>query len=223
MFTSRRTSRMMLAAMALGLAASVAQAGVVTSDPGVKYTTTLTTTDATKGGTLNLTIDAAGRNLVDPKGEANNALQYATELDKIEFRMRKLDGASLLTTSAGSVGDWVYTFDNNGGNSADFATFTAKSTNHTLLSSPLVFDFSILGTGLDFSNLTLNATYALLTPVTDKKGNVTYKPGTFVDTNKLDVTFLTPPPVSAVPEPASIAMMGAGLGLIGFMRRRKTA
>ena len=235
MFNSFRTSRMMIAAMALGLAASAANAGVVTSNAGVNYDATLTTNDASKGGELHLTIDATGRYTSDPWGiltPQNDNLKYATELDQIKFTMKRLTGGSMTGASTGDVADWTAKFDDNfdWGIIAfdDYLTFTAKNKNHTLITSPLAFDFVITGTGLDFGSLKLTTEYLTQIPQYNKHGKLTgYKDGSALDYAYLNVTTqgypVEQPPVNDVPEPASLAMMGLGLGMVGFMRRRKTA
>lgn len=236
MYKSFRTSRFLAAAALMAVAMS-ASAGIVTSNAGVKYDTTLTTNDASKGGSLKLTIDATGRYTNDPDGWLGSKhadLKYATELDQIQFKMKRMDGGSMTSVSSGDVSDWKPDFENNGDwwifIGDDYLTFTAKSNNHTLLTSPLTFEFNILGNGLDFNSLALTTDYLTQTPKYNKGKLTGYTSGNETDSLYLSVTtqsipVIDPevPPVSEVPEPASIAMLGAGLGMMGFMRRRKTA
>ena len=197
MKTSFRNSRFLAAAALMAVAFS-ASAGVVSTSSGTSYTA------SNNGDILSLTVDATGH-------KAN--LKNATELDTLTLTMSNLTGVTMLGASSS---DWTYTFKDAKNSGADKATFTAVAKNHSLVSAPLTFSFEFLSDGkapLDFNTLDLSASYMLSTGKLASDNNI-----------RLNVTDLTPlPPVAAVPEPATFAMMGLGLGLVGVMRRRKTA
>jgi hypothetical protein len=205
MFKPFRNSRFLAAAALMAVAMS-ASAGVVT-DKGINYTATMT------GNVLNLEIDASGRTA---------DLKNATFLDSLKFSgIDGLTGGKILNGPVspdplfGSDLGWSGKFTNPNGKNNEYVTFTPNTFlgfgGNVPLVDNMIFKFEFLGTGLDFSNMLLTADYDFASG--PNKGA---KIG-------LDLTAPYVPPVSQVPEPASIAMMGAGLGLIGFMRRRKTA
>lgn len=213
MKTSFRSMRF-LAAAALMAVAATASAGVVT-DKGISYTATMT------GNVLNLEIDAKDRTA---------DLKNAAWLDSLKFSgITGLTGAKVISGPVspgpifGSDLGWSGTFtDPNKRKAGDeYVTFTPNTFlgfgGDVSLVDNMTFKFEFLGTGLNFSNLLLTADYDFL-----KSANKHTSIG--LDLTPPVVVIPELPPVAAVPEPATFAMMGLGRGMVGFMsRRRKTA
>lgn len=144
------------------------------------------------GNILNLTIDASANSW------------DATELDVLQFNMVGLDKVDLV--SAPTAG-WTYSFKPSA-TGKDMAIFTATSTNHTLVSAPLAFSFAFTGTDLNFAKLGLKATYLANGGQSDS-----------ISALNVTVAAAGNEP-SDVPEPASVALMLGGLGVLGALRRK---
>jgi hypothetical protein len=198
-----KTFRKIILASALAIAAlGTASAGVVTSK-GISYTATLA------NNVLSLEIDAAGRCC---------NLSGADYLDGLTFGgITNLTGGQIIQAPAnnasifGDIG-WTATFINVNGNTNDTEAITANTFlglgGTVALVDNMFFQIKFLGNNLNYSGLFVNADF-------DFFG---------VANNMSDKVFLNTavtPPSTHIPEPASLAMMGAGLSMLGFMRRRK--
>jgi hypothetical protein len=189
-----KSFRKTILASVLAIAAmGSASANVVTTDNGVKYTSGLT------GNVLSLNIDATNH---------SGDLQYASELDQLVFGMAHLQSVSMNSPSTGWNGFLVQNIFSNSAD--DYATFTAKFTDHTLLTAPVnfLFTFTSDGTPLDYSSVDLWSTF------------LTAEPKTHYIKLGLEQEHVV---LNDVPEPASLAIMCAGLSMLGFMRRRKAS
>ena len=137
-----------------------------------------------------------------------------------------------ITSDSGQFADnaWaaLYTSDNT------FVSEIYNSTTGTSIANPNATTVSWLGgdsgtcygagcgnTGWQLANYTINSTgsYYLAFGATNS-GDTGYNTGLAVDGVTVDGQQLLPVPVSAVPEPASMALFGAGLAGVAWTRRR---
>jgi len=152
----------------------------------------VTYTATVSGNTLDLTIDATDNSW------------NATQLDILIFRMAGLSGVKMM--SSPTTG-WTYSFEDTSGK--DVATFTADKANDTFLTAPLKFSFEFTGANLDFSKLGLKATFLANSAQSDSI--------TALNVTAAETPAETP---AEVPEPASVALLLGGLGLMGAARRK---
>jgi hypothetical protein len=143
-------------------------------------------------------------------------LSSADYLDGLTFGgIKNLTGGQLIKAPAnpslfGDLG-WTASFINNPGTSNDQETITANTFlglgGTVALVDNMFFQIRFLGTNLDYTGLFVTADFDFF----GVANNMTDK-----------VSLDTSANANAVPEPASLAIMGAGLSMLGFMRRRKT-
>jgi hypothetical protein len=178
---------------------SAANAGVLTSD-GVTFTATRTAT------TLTIEIDAA-----HPSGGWANAKTIgAIGLQSIG----KFDSASM-TQGPGAANGWAHLSQElnpsgcAGGNQPD--KIVCYSGTHVALTDDMIFKFAFTGSQFDLSNPALKVEFF------DAAGK---KNGSLLSQ---DILAALEVPPTHVPEPATVALMLGGAGLIGLIKRRRKA
>jgi hypothetical protein len=198
-----KTFRNAFLASVLTIAAmGTACAGVVTSK-GISYTATLA------NNVLTLEIDAAGHCCNLSGADYLDGLTFGgiTNLSGGQIVQAPVNNASIF----GDIG-WTAKFINVNGNTNDTEAITANTFlglgGNVALVDNMFFQIKFLGSNLNYSGLFVTADFDFIG----------------VDNNMSDKVLLNTavtPPSTKLPEPASLAMMGAGLSMLGFMRRRK--
>ena len=191
--TSRIRTTLLAALLGAGTIAS-AQAGTVTFQ-GVDFTSSWS------GNVLTLEVDAA-----NPTG----SWAGATSLGALQLKdLGSFDSVSL-TAAPGGASNWTLSSNElnaNGCTGGSHAgTSLCYSGTHVALTDDMVFQFTFAGGNPDPTSPQLKLT------MFGADGNK--KVGSLMGEHLV---------VSAVPEPQTYAMMLGGLGLLGFMARRKRA
>lgn len=200
-----RSTRILAVAALMAFTSVSAQAAAITtdgttiSDNGVIYKT------AFQGDVLTLSIFTDG---------ASGALAGANSLKQLTFSSMRPPGAAnsgfflnSATMTGSSTQDGLACNGSSGGGQICFFDMNDSFMAGTPLMYTIAFDYA--GPAIDFDNFNLRAIY------TGQRLNqagtrlVSFQAGETVAMNAKDV-----------PEPASLAIMTLGLGLVGFSRRR---
>ena len=207
MFICLRSTRSLVVAAVMALTCVAAQAAVITTDGSTVSDNGVIYKSKFDGDVLTLSIFTDG---------ISGALAGANSLKQLTFSSMRPPGAAnssfflnSATMTGSSTHDGLACNGSSGGGQICFFDM-----NETFVQgAPLVYTiaFEYAGPKIDFDNFNMRAIYTGQRLNAAGTRMVSFQAGETVAMNARDV-----------PEPASLAMMTLGLGLVRFSRRRKT-
>lgn len=202
-----RNTRTFAAAVLMAFASVSAQAAVITTDGTTTSNNGVIYKSAFQNDVLTLSIFAGG---------ASGSLAGAGNLKQLTFSSMRPPGSAnssfflnSATMTGSSTQDGLACNGSNGGGQICFFEMNDPIMLGTLLNYSIAFDYA--GPAIDFDNFTLRAIYTGQRLNNAGTRMINFQAGETVAMNAREV-----------PEPASLAMLGLGLSLVGLTRRRKT-